>query len=136
MAAPGMALVPMAMNFFEKKYPKIKTSIPLTLGIQLVLVGTCLVFATPMCCAIFPQKSAYKVGNLESELKEKLVKDGYAENDYVYYNKGLWNSQKPVLVNFIFCVRIQIILWNRIKSFDLINHFITKFTFCNFLNNI
>ena len=89
MAMPGMVLVPVTMNLFEKRYPKIKTSLPLTLGLQLILVGTILSFATPMCCAIFPQKSSYKIGNLESELKEKLLKDGYSESDCVYYNKGL-----------------------------------------------
>ena len=89
MATPGMVLAPIAMNYLEKKYPRIKTSLPMTLGLQLILIGTCLVFATPMCCALFPQKSSVKVEKLEPELKEKLLKDGYTENDYVYYNKGL-----------------------------------------------
>jgi hypothetical protein len=89
MATPGMVLCPIAMNFFENKYPKIKTSLPLTMGLQLLLIGTCLVFATPMCCAIFPQKSSIRISSLEAEVKEKLIKDGYSANDYVYYNKGL-----------------------------------------------
>ena len=89
MATPGMVLAPIAMNFFEKKYPKIKTSLPMTLGLQLILIGTCLVFATPMCCAIFPQKSSIKVGSLEQDVRDKLVKDGYKDTDSVYYNKGL-----------------------------------------------
>lgn len=89
MATPGMVLVPVAMNYFESKYPRIKASLPLTMGLQLILIGTCLVFATPMCCAIFPQKSSVKISKLEPELKDKLIKDGYSENDYVYYNKGL-----------------------------------------------
>lgn len=84
-----MVLAPIAMNFLEKKYPKIKGSLPLTLACQLVLIGTCLVFATPMCCAIFPQKSSIKINSLESDVKDKLIKDGFKENDYVYYNKGL-----------------------------------------------
>jgi hypothetical protein len=89
MATPGMVLVPLAMTKLEKKYPSIKTSLALTLGWQLVLVGLCLVVATPLCCAIFPQRSSTKVGSLETEVKEKLVKDGYKETDLVYYNKGL-----------------------------------------------
>ena len=89
MAVPGMVLTPIAMNYFENKYPKIKTSLPMTLGMQLLLVGTCLVFATPMCCAIFPQLSSVQVKKLEPSVKDKLVKDGYKETDYVYYNKGL-----------------------------------------------
>ena len=89
MATPGMVLCPIAMNFFESKYPKIKASLPMTMGLQLLLIGTCLVFATPICCAIFPQKSSIKISKLETDIKEKLLKDGYSENDYVYYNKGL-----------------------------------------------
>lgn len=89
MATPGMVLAPIAMNFLEKKYSKIKGSLALTLACQLVLIGTCLVFATPMCCAIFPQKSSINVGSLEAPTKEKLLKDGYKETDFVYYNKGL-----------------------------------------------
>ena len=89
MATPGMVLVPVLMNYFEKRNPRIRASLPIQMGMQLLFIGTCLVFATPMCCAIFPQKSSVKVDALEPELKEKLVKSGYAENDYVYYNKGL-----------------------------------------------
>ena len=89
MATPGMVLVPVAMNYFEKKYPKVRTSLALTLGLLLLFVGTCLVFATPMCCAIFPQKSSVMIQNLEPNVQEKLVKDGYKTTDYVYYNKGL-----------------------------------------------
>jgi len=89
MATPGMVLAPIAMNYFEKKYPSIKSSLPKTLGLQLVLIGTCLVFATPMCCAIFPQKSSIQISKLETDVKEKLLRDGYKEHDYVYYNKGL-----------------------------------------------
>jgi hypothetical protein len=89
MATPGMVLAPIAMNFFEKKYPSIKNSLPKTLALQLLLIGTCLTFATPMCCAIFPQKSSIKVASLEESAKEKLLKDGFKESDYVYYNKGL-----------------------------------------------
>lgn len=61
----------------------------MTLGLQLILIGTCLVFATPMCCALFPQKSSINVGKLEPEIKDKLIKDGFKETDKVYYNKGL-----------------------------------------------
>lgn len=89
MATPGMVLVPFTMTQLEKKYPKIKTSVAMTLGWQLVLVGLCLVIATPLCCAIFPQRSSTQVNKLEPELKQKLLKDGFSESDLVYYNKGL-----------------------------------------------
>lgn len=89
MATPGMVLVPMAMTKIEKKYPKVKGSLLMTLGWQLLLVGICLVFATPLCCAIFPQRSSVKVEKLENNIKEKLLKDGLKEHDLLYYNKGL-----------------------------------------------
>ena len=84
-----MVLTPIMMDYVEKKYPNIKASFPKTMGIQLLLLGTCLVFATPMCCAIFPQKKAIQISKLESSVRDKLVKDGYQLTDYVYYNKGL-----------------------------------------------
>lgn len=89
MATPGMLLVPLTVSKLEKKYPKIKTSMPLTLSIQLLLVGICLTFATPLCCALFPQLSSVQVKNLEPKIQEKLAKKGFKETDLVYYNKGL-----------------------------------------------
>jgi hypothetical protein len=89
MATPGMVLVPIAMAKIEKNNPRVKASLPLQLAWQLLLVGTCLVFATPLCCAIFPQKSSTTVESLEPEVQDKLTKDGYKSTDLVYYNKGL-----------------------------------------------
>jgi len=89
MATPGMVLPPIIMNYLEKKKPSLKTNNLAVFGIQLVLIGTCLTFATPMCCAIFPQKSSIKVGSLEDSAKEKLIAKGFKTTDYVYYNKGL-----------------------------------------------
>lgn len=90
MATPGMVLVPMAMSKLEKKYPKVRSSLPLQLAWQMLLVGTCLLICTPLCCAIFPQISSTKVEKLEPGLKEKLQKKyQYKDTDLVYYNKGL-----------------------------------------------
>ena len=89
MATPGMVLPPIIMNFLEKKRPALKTNNLAVFGIQLLLIGTCLTFATPMCCAIFPQKSSIKVGSLEPSAKENLLAKGFKETDLVYYNKGL-----------------------------------------------
>uniref|UniRef100_A0ABI7ZSE8 Sideroflexin-1 n=1 Tax=Felis catus TaxID=9685 RepID=A0ABI7ZSE8_FELCA len=55
MAAPGMAIPPFIMNTLEKK-AFLKRFPWMSAPIQVGLVGFCLVFATPLCCALFPQK--------------------------------------------------------------------------------
>ncbi|KAM7102412.1 sideroflexin-3 isoform 1-T1 [Ciconia maguari] len=87
MAAPAMAIPPVIMNALEKRaflkrYPYLNA--PLQVG----LVGLCLVFATPLCCALFPQKSSMPVSRLEPEVQARIrEKDPQLET--VYFNKGL-----------------------------------------------
>ncbi|NWX02039.1 SFXN1 protein, partial [Caloenas nicobarica] len=87
MAAPAMAIPPVIMNALEKRaflkrYPYLNA--PLQVG----LVGLCLVFATPLCCALFPQKSSMPVSRLEPEVQARIrEKDPRLET--VYFNKGL-----------------------------------------------
>jgi len=86
MAMPGMAIPPLVMNKLEKggfwkKYPK--AAAPVQVG----LVGLMLVFATPLCCAIFPQKSSIAASKLENELQVKLNPTQLGET--FYFNKGL-----------------------------------------------
>uniref|UniRef100_A0A3Q0R5T4 Sidoreflexin n=1 Tax=Amphilophus citrinellus TaxID=61819 RepID=A0A3Q0R5T4_AMPCI len=47
-----------------------------------------LVFATPLCCALFPQKSSMSVSRLEPELQEK-IRANHPGVERVYFNKGL-----------------------------------------------
>uniref|UniRef100_A0A8C9XT58 Sidoreflexin n=1 Tax=Sander lucioperca TaxID=283035 RepID=A0A8C9XT58_SANLU len=47
-----------------------------------------LVFATPLCCALFPQKSSMPVSRLEPELQEK-IRASHPGVERVYFNKGL-----------------------------------------------
>jgi len=59
---------PILMNALEKRgflsrYPW--TAAP----IQLALLGFCLTFATPMCCALFSQRASISVSSLEPELQ-------------------------------------------------------------------
>ncbi|KAK7809932.1 hypothetical protein U0070_000799, partial [Myodes glareolus] len=56
--------------------------------IQVTLVGFCLVFATPLCCALFPQKSSMSVTSLEDELQASIQRS-HPELRRVYFNKGL-----------------------------------------------
>ncbi|CAL8095586.1 unnamed protein product [Orchesella dallaii] len=87
MAAPAFVLPPFFMNHLEKKgflkrFPW--SSAP----IQTVICGLCYTFATPMCCALFPQQASIKVAKLEPELQERIKKQNSSLTD-VYYNKGL-----------------------------------------------
>ncbi|RUS70010.1 hypothetical protein EGW08_022227, partial [Elysia chlorotica] len=55
MAMPGMMIPPFIMNSLEKK-SFMKRMPWLSAPIQVSLIGCLLVFATPLCCALFPQK--------------------------------------------------------------------------------
>ncbi|KAG7492577.1 hypothetical protein MATL_G00015760 [Megalops atlanticus] len=87
MAVPAMAIPPVIMNALEKK-AFMKRFPVLNAPVQVGLVGLCLVFATPLCCALFPQKSSMKVSSLEPELQEKIRKSS-PDTTVVYFNKGL-----------------------------------------------
>uniref|UniRef100_A0A8D2CUB8 Sidoreflexin n=1 Tax=Sciurus vulgaris TaxID=55149 RepID=A0A8D2CUB8_SCIVU len=87
MAAPGMAIPPFIMNTLEKK-AFLKRFPWLSAPIQVSLVGFCLVFATPLCCALFPQKSSMSVTSLEAELQAR-IQESHPELQRVYFNKGL-----------------------------------------------
>uniref|UniRef100_A0A3B5M079 Sidoreflexin n=1 Tax=Xiphophorus couchianus TaxID=32473 RepID=A0A3B5M079_9TELE len=47
-----------------------------------------LVFATPLCCALFPQKRYIHVSGLEADLQER-IRQLSPETTTVYFNKGL-----------------------------------------------
>lgn len=87
MAAPGMAIPPFIMNTLEKK-AFLKRFPWMSAPIQVTLVGFCLVFATPLCCALFPQKSSMSVTSLEDELQASIQRS-HPELQRVYFNKGL-----------------------------------------------
>ncbi|XP_036096594.1 sideroflexin-1 isoform X3 [Molossus molossus] len=87
MAAPGMAIPPFIMNTLEKK-AFLKRFPWMSAPIQVGLVGFCLVFATPLCCALFPQNSSMSVTSLEAELQAK-IRESHPELRRVYFNKGL-----------------------------------------------
>ncbi|KAG5843317.1 hypothetical protein ANANG_G00149520 [Anguilla anguilla] len=87
MASPGMAIPPFLMNTLEKR-AFLKRFPWMSAPIQVGLVGICLVFATPLCCALFPQKSSMSVSRLEPELQEK-IRASHPGVERVYFNKGL-----------------------------------------------
>lgn len=87
MAVPAMAIPPVIMNALEKK-AFMKRFPVLNAPVQVGLVGLCLVFATPLCCALFPQKSSMKVNSLEPELQDS-IRQSNPNITTVYFNKGL-----------------------------------------------
>ncbi|XP_074090007.1 sideroflexin-3 isoform X2 [Macrotis lagotis] len=87
MAIPAMTIPPLIMNVLEKKdFLKQRPSLlgPLQVG----MVGFCLLFATPLCCAFFPQRSSISVNWLEPELRAQIKKQN-PSTKVVYFNKGL-----------------------------------------------
>lgn len=88
MAVPGMIIPPIIMNSLEQK-PFMRRRPWLNSPLQIVLCGFFLTFTTPMCCALFPQKSSLTVAKLDAKLREKLLRDGMKDTDQVYFNKGL-----------------------------------------------
>uniref|UniRef100_A0A8C7RPE2 Sidoreflexin n=1 Tax=Oncorhynchus mykiss TaxID=8022 RepID=A0A8C7RPE2_ONCMY len=88
MASPGMAIPPFLMNTLEKKaFLKVLFTF-ITLFIQMCCLSFSLVFATPLCCALFPQKSSMSVSRLEPELQEK-IRASHPGVERIYFNKGL-----------------------------------------------
>ncbi|KAF6017576.1 hypothetical protein EB796_024108 [Bugula neritina] len=92
MAAPGMTLLPVVMEYLEKKkwMQKIK---PLHGPIQIMGVGCCLLFMTPFACSIFNQRCAITsttLKSLDSKAYDSLIKktDGKPP-EVLYFNKGL-----------------------------------------------
>ncbi|BFY98630.1 hypothetical protein BsWGS_01670 [Bradybaena similaris] len=87
MAMPGMMIPPFIMNNLEKK--RFLQKMPwLNAPIQVAMIGFLLVFATPLCCALFPQKSSITVASLEAEVRDKIQALPNSPK-VVYFNKGL-----------------------------------------------
>jgi len=87
MALPGMAIPPLLMNQIANKPFLLKRGW-LNAPIQVGIVGLCLLFATPLCCALFPQQSSLSVASVEEEIQKQVAKvNGGLEK--VYFNKGL-----------------------------------------------
>uniref|UniRef100_A0A8C1BHE6 Sidoreflexin n=2 Tax=Cyprinus carpio TaxID=7962 RepID=A0A8C1BHE6_CYPCA len=88
MASPGMGSF-ITVEWILNYVYQIMHRFPwMSAPIQVGLVGFCLVFATPLCCALFPQKSSMAVSRLEAELQEK-IRASHPGVETVYFNKGL-----------------------------------------------
>lgn len=86
MAMPGMVIPPLIMVRLEKNF--LKKNPRLAAPVQVAMVGLCLVFATPLCCALFPQQSSMLVRDLEPEARDKITALPNPP-ERVFFNKGL-----------------------------------------------
>jgi len=87
MAVPGMFIPPVIMSNLDRTATFIKNPW-LKAPVTVLLTGFCLTFSTPMCCAIFPQKSTIEFKDLEPSLQQD-VGAKYPGVTKFYYNKGL-----------------------------------------------
>uniref|UniRef100_A0A4X2LAF4 Sidoreflexin n=1 Tax=Vombatus ursinus TaxID=29139 RepID=A0A4X2LAF4_VOMUR len=87
MAFPSLTIPPLLMTELEKK-DFLKRRPWLSCPVQMGMVGFLQLFATPLCCAIFPQRSSILVKYLEPELRAQ-IKEHSPNTEVVYFNKGL-----------------------------------------------
>jgi hypothetical protein len=82
-------LTPIVMNALEKR--GILSRYPWSVApIQLALLGVCLTFATPMCCALFSQRASITVSSLEPELQ---VSQGESNSWRLQFDAQVRNGQ-------------------------------------------
>ncbi|XP_055334808.1 sideroflexin-1-like [Paramacrobiotus metropolitanus] len=86
MAVPGMVLPPILMNHLEQKTTFFQRYPWAPAPLQIGICGVCLIFATPLCCALFPQRSSISVKDVEPHLQKVAALKGI---DELHYNKGL-----------------------------------------------
>uniref|UniRef100_A0A674EWC3 Sideroflexin-3 n=1 Tax=Salmo trutta TaxID=8032 RepID=A0A674EWC3_SALTR len=86
-AAVNCINIPFMRQRAELRKPFMKRFPVLNASVQVGLVGLCLVFATPLCCALFPQMSYMAVSSLEPDLQERIRQSSpYAST--IFFNKG------------------------------------------------
>uniref|UniRef100_A0AAV1V247 Sidoreflexin n=1 Tax=Peronospora matthiolae TaxID=2874970 RepID=A0AAV1V247_9STRA len=95
MAMPGMFFPPVIMTQLEQR-PLFRNNKVANALTMVGLTGVCLCFSTPLCCALFPQRSSIAVSSLEPELQEKIHQRTFKQYSdrknpvtHVFYNKGL-----------------------------------------------
>lgn len=90
MAMPGMFIPPVIMTKLEQR-PLFRNNKVVNALTMIGLTGVCLSFSTPLCCALFPQRSSTAVSSLETELQETIRQRTFHKDPvtHVFYNKGL-----------------------------------------------
>jgi sideroflexin-2 len=92
MAAPGMLILPVIMERFERINWFKRLSV-LHAPFQVMMVGCFLIFMVPTACGLFPQRAslaASTIQRFEPKFYEELEKKiGGKIPERVYFNKGL-----------------------------------------------
>lgn len=87
MAAPGMLIIPVIMEYLEN-YRWMKRIRAFHGPIQMLLCGVSLTFMVPAACSIFPQRSSLSLSSLEVDLQNQ-IRSHHGGIQTVYFNKGL-----------------------------------------------
>nr|XP_014087537.2 sideroflexin-1-3-like [Bactrocera oleae] len=88
MAIPGMTFTPVLIDKLDKP-GKLLNRLPwLNPPLQTGICGLLLIFATPMGCALWPQKMNIKIEKLEHEVQADVKKKN-PDLKVVWFNKGL-----------------------------------------------
>lgn len=85
MSAPGMVITPVLMEAIERR-GLLRNMKWAPAPLQIAFCGVFLTFATPMCCALYPQVTPVSIDKLEPELQKSAEK---FNSKIGYYNKGL-----------------------------------------------
>jgi hypothetical protein len=72
--------------------------------IQLALLGICLTFATPMCCALFSQRASISVSSLEAELQVTKL-DTIMEHKVNSENKDNHSTVLQLHLHFLYVIQ-------------------------------
>eukprot|EP00794_Sanderia_malayensis_P005424 gene5424-6103_t len=88
MAAPGMLIVPIIMEYLER-YPFMQRIKVMHAPLQIMMVGVTLTFMVPFGCAMFPQRCTLSVQHLDSELRSNYERINGHQSGEVFFNKGL-----------------------------------------------
>jgi len=87
MAVPGMILPPFFMDYLERR-GTLRRMPWISAPLQVAICGFFLIFTTPLCCALFPQRSNISIDSLESEIRDAASKLN-SKPKVAFYNKGL-----------------------------------------------
>eukprot|EP00041_Stephanoeca_diplocostata_P018197 m.379317 g.379317 ORF g.379317 m.379317 type:complete len:140 (+) comp20950_c0_seq5:1207-1626(+) len=89
MAVPGMVAPSIIVHAVSRRTNLLKRFPRADIPIITIASATGISFAMPMCCAIFPQRSALAADSTEPSVRARLAAAGIGTHERLFYNKGL-----------------------------------------------